>query len=49
MSIGEGEPMEVDILNVDNDELEWIIYEKGKSSEPFDDWLHNNLPSTVEK
>lgn len=43
------EDMEVDYLSVDSDDLEWIVFEKGKTSEPFQEWLQKNLPSNTEK
>lgn len=42
-------PVEVDFLSMENDDLEWIVFDKRSSTEVFEDWLRKNLPSSAEK
>lgn len=34
---------------VNPDDLEWVVYTKGESEEPFESWLQRNLPTAISK
>ena len=46
------EPMDTE-YNFDNavnpDDLEWKVFTKGETEEPFRSWLQHNMPSDVNK
>jgi hypothetical protein len=46
------EPMDTennDEQNIDPDDLEWKVFTKGETGEPFHSWLQCNMPSIVSK
>lgn len=33
--------------SVNADDLEWVVYTRGETEEPFESWLQRNMPTTV--